>query len=80
MNADFIIEMDGDVSHDPKYISSFLKAIRDCDVVIGSRYMKSGKDKERTPLRRTLSSLARLYIIKIFKFKYKRSNFRLQNV
>lgn len=62
MNADFIIEMDGDGSHDPKYIPEFLKVIKDYDVVIGSRYVDNGKDEERTLLRRVVSNFSRLYL------------------
>ncbi|MDR2066670.1 MAG: polyprenol monophosphomannose synthase [Endomicrobium sp.] len=62
MNADFIVEMDGDGSHDPKYIPEFLEVIRDCDVVIGSRYVDNGKDEERTLLRRVVSNFSRLYL------------------
>jgi len=39
---DFIFEMDADFSHDPGYIPEFLKTIRECDVVLGSRYIKGG--------------------------------------
>ncbi|MDF1879759.1 polyprenol monophosphomannose synthase [Sulfurimonas sp. MAG313] len=38
----YIIEMDADLSHDPKYIPSFLENIKDNDLVIGSRYVKGG--------------------------------------
>ncbi|MDR1244183.1 MAG: polyprenol monophosphomannose synthase [Endomicrobium sp.] len=62
MNADFIVEMDGDGSHDPKYIPEFLEVIRDCDVVIGARYIGCGKDEERTLLRKLISKFSRLYI------------------
>ncbi|MDR1522840.1 MAG: polyprenol monophosphomannose synthase [Endomicrobium sp.] len=62
MKADFIVEMDGDGSHHPKYIQEFLKVIKDCDVVIGSRYIDNGKDEQRTLLRRLISKLSRLYL------------------
>ncbi|MDR0617467.1 MAG: polyprenol monophosphomannose synthase [Endomicrobium sp.] len=62
INANFVVEMDGDGSHDPKYISEFLKLIKDCDVVIGSRYVSGGKDEERTLLRKLVSKFSRLYI------------------
>ena len=42
-NSEIIIEMDGDLSHNPIYIPKFIKSIKDCDVVIGSRYKKGGK-------------------------------------
>jgi dolichol-phosphate mannosyltransferase len=34
-----VIQMDADLSHDPVYISKMLTAIKECDVVIGSRYI-----------------------------------------
>lgn len=41
--ADCIIEMDADYSHNPDDIPRFLKAIKDYDIVIGSRYIKGGR-------------------------------------
>ena len=38
----FIIEMDADLSHDPKYLPSFIENIKEYDLVIGSRYVKGG--------------------------------------
>jgi dolichol-phosphate mannosyltransferase len=37
--ADIVIQMDADLSHDPVYIEKLLAAIKESDVVIGSRYM-----------------------------------------
>jgi dolichol-phosphate mannosyltransferase len=37
-NYDFILQMDADLSHDPCYLPLLLKRIRDCDLVLGSRY------------------------------------------
>ncbi len=45
--ADFIIQMDADFSHSPKYIPQFLTLIPDYDVVVGSRYVPGGKLDER---------------------------------
>jgi dolichol-phosphate mannosyltransferase len=39
---DYIFEMDADFSHDPRYLPDFLKAIKDHDLVLGSRYIKGG--------------------------------------
>lgn len=39
MNPDYIIQMDADFSHDPKYIPTFLKEIEKYDVVLGSRFL-----------------------------------------
>ena len=39
---DYIFEMDADFSHDPKYLPGFLEAIKDNDLVLGSRYIPGG--------------------------------------
>lgn len=45
--ADFVIQMDADFSHSPRYIPQFLAAIDGYDVVIGSRYVSGGTLDER---------------------------------
>ena len=37
----YVIEMDADYSHDPAEVSSFLDALKEADLVIGSRYMNN---------------------------------------
>ncbi len=46
MDADYIIQMDCDFSHQPKYIPEFLKAIENYDLVLGSRFAKGGSVDE----------------------------------
>jgi dolichol-phosphate mannosyltransferase len=58
---DYIIEMDADFSHDPKYIPVFLEAIENCDVVIGSRFVKGAKVLGRQILRNYLSWWAQFF-------------------
>jgi len=58
---DYIIEMDADFSHDPKYIPVFLEEIRNCDVVIGSRFVKGGKVLGSKSLRNYLSWWAQFF-------------------
>ena len=53
---DFIIEMDADFSHDPKYLRHLLRAIEDADLVIGSRY-RAGVNVINWPISRLLLSL-----------------------
>ena len=62
MGADFIVEMDADFSHQPKYITVFAEKIKDSDVVVGSRYVAGGKDEQRGFLRQAVSSFARKYL------------------
>ncbi len=37
--AQFVIEMDGDFSHDPASLPEFMRAAQEADVVLGSRYL-----------------------------------------
>ncbi len=54
--ADYIVQMDADFSHSPSYIPTFLEAMRDCDLVVGSRYVADGGvDEQWSPWRRFLS-------------------------
>ncbi|MBP2649359.1 MAG: undecaprenyl-phosphate mannosyltransferase [Firmicutes bacterium] len=41
-NYQYIVEMDADLSHNPKYLPQFFAAIQRCDLVIGSRYVSGG--------------------------------------
>jgi dolichol-phosphate mannosyltransferase len=53
--AQLILEMDSDFSHDPAYLPRMLDAIRNADLVIGSRYVPGGGVTEWGPLRRAIS-------------------------
>ncbi len=52
---DYIFEMDADFSHDPQYLPDFLEAIKEADLVIGSRYT-SGVNVVNWPMSRLLLS------------------------
>jgi dolichol-phosphate mannosyltransferase len=62
MGAKYIVEMDGDGSHQPKYIPNFIKAIENYDIVIGSRYINGGKDEARSLARKIISGFSKWYI------------------
>ncbi len=58
---DIVFEMDADFSHDPKEIPTFLRAIENADVVLGSRYI-TGVNVVNWPMQRLLLSwCANLY-------------------
>lgn len=59
-DVDCVIEMDADLSHDPKQIPEFLEKMKDYDVVIGSRFV-SGSRAARKPVRKLISDVARIY-------------------
>jgi dolichol-phosphate mannosyltransferase len=54
--ADFICQMDCDLSHDPSYLPSLVSAAADHDLVIGSRYMNGGVSVVNWPINRILLS------------------------
>jgi len=45
--ADYVVQMDADFSHSPRYLLQFLEAIHNYDVIIGSRYVSGGRLDER---------------------------------
>lgn len=51
-----IFEMDADFSHDPAHIPQFLEAIRDADVVLGSRYLEGRVTVVNWPITRLILS------------------------
>ena len=53
--ADYIVQMDADFSHNPKYLLDMIELKDDADVIIGSRYIK-GISVLNWPLRRILLS------------------------
>lgn len=61
MGADCVFEMDTDFSHDPAYLPAFLEAIKEHDVVIGSRYCKGGGTKDWSLARKIISRGGSLY-------------------
>ncbi|MBI4500844.1 MAG: polyprenol monophosphomannose synthase [Gemmatimonadetes bacterium] len=59
---EYIFEMDADFSHDPKYLPVFLSAVRDADLVLGSRYLGGRASVVNWPIGRLLLSyLANIY-------------------
>jgi len=59
--AEAVVEMDADFSHDPKYLPAMVKALDSADVVVGSRFVKGGRD-ERGFIRTMITLMGRIYI------------------
>ena len=70
-DCDILIEMDADFAHHPKYIPEFLKYFPKYDVVIGSRLIASGGEKDRNITRSSISLLANFFIRFFFGIKIK---------
>jgi dolichol-phosphate mannosyltransferase len=61
---EYILEMDGDFSHNPDDILQFLKAAQDSDLVLGTRY-KNGIRVINWPLKRLMLSLCAAQYVRI---------------
>ena len=60
-NYQYIVQMDADLSHDPKDVAKLLEHLKDYDLVIGSRYI-DGVSVVNWPIRRLMLSYgANLY-------------------
>ncbi len=53
--AELVIQMDADLSHDPKHIPALIDAAADADLVLGSRYVAGGGVEDWGVYRRALS-------------------------
>lgn len=70
--ADYVLQMDADLSHAPEYIPAFLDALQGADVVVGSRYTQGGAVDEGWHFKRhMLSSSANLCIRVVAGLKVK---------
>ena len=68
---DYVVEMDADFSHNPKYIRLLLNQVESFDVVIGSRLVKGGRISGRNFLRNIITKLANIYIGLVLGIKIK---------
>lgn len=60
-NTDYIIQMDADFSHDPKYLPQMIDNLSKYDIVIGSRYIKGGSTQNWSLIRRFISRGGSIY-------------------
>ena len=59
---DFVVQMDADFSHDPKYLPAFFEAARESELVLGSRYLKGISVVNWDLKRLILSKAANAYV------------------
>jgi dolichol-phosphate mannosyltransferase len=59
---DAVVQMDADGSHAPEQLPRLLHALRDCDAVIGSRYVRGGAVVNWPMHRQVLSRGGNLYV------------------
>lgn len=61
-DAQVLVQMDADFSHDPAVLVDMAKLLESCDVVLGSRYVKGGSVDEQWPVwRKGLSAFGNFY-------------------
>jgi dolichol-phosphate mannosyltransferase len=60
-DAELVIEMDADFSHDPRYLEPLLGAAEEADLVLGSRYVQGGGIENWGIVRRLISRGGGLY-------------------
>lgn len=70
-NADYIFEIDADLSHDPRDITRFLEKAKNCDLVLGSRYIPGGKIENWSKQREWISRLGNIYARFILGLPYR---------
>jgi len=71
LHAKYIIQMDADLSHDPKYIDTLIKESKNNDVVIGSRYIDGGSiPNEWSFTRRMNSKFGNVFTKSVLKIPY----------
>jgi len=73
-NADIIVEMDADMSHNPKYIPLMLQEMKSADLILGSRCVKGSKEIGRSIMRRVITYFANLYIMVLLGLKVRDCN------
>lgn len=61
LDFDYVLQMDADLSHNPKYIPALLDAAKTADFVVGSRYIKGGATPDWSWNRKLLSRGGNLY-------------------
>ncbi|MBU4242648.1 MAG: polyprenol monophosphomannose synthase [Nanoarchaeota archaeon] len=71
LKADFVFNMDADLSHDPKLISKMLEQGKEFNLVIGSRYIKGGGFANWPWYRKLISKGANLFGVIILGLKIK---------
>ena len=79
LGADFVVEMDADFSHAPKFIPDLLSAAQNYDLVLGSRFVPGGRDADRGLHRRFITLCVGAFIRRLYRLPVRdvSSGFRL---
>jgi dolichol-phosphate mannosyltransferase len=70
-DAEAIVQMDADFSHDPAALPEMVRKLETCDMVLGSRYVEGGSvDKNWPQWRKSLSAFANFYARSILRLPF----------
>jgi len=69
-NAAFIFEIDADLSHNPRSIPRFLRAMQENDLVLGSRYIPHASVKNWNTVRQCISRAGIYYARKVLDIPF----------
>ncbi len=72
--ADIVVEMDADMSHDPKYIPALIRELKTADLVLGSRRVEGSEEIGRSWARKAITRIANFYIKLMLGLKVKDCN------
>lgn len=71
MGADIVVQIDADLSHDPREIPKFLDKIKNgYDIAIGTRYSDGGSMPINWPLHRKAFSVCGNILVRIITFRF----------
>ena len=68
---EYLLEMDCDFSHDPRYLPAFLERIQNADLVLGSRYIAGGGTVNWNLVRRIISLSGSFYSQAVLGLPYR---------
>ena len=68
---DYLLNMDADFSHPPRYVPGILAGMSKCDVVIGSRYVRGGATENWPLPRRVISQTVNMVVRFLFRMPVK---------
>ncbi len=68
---ELIIQIDADLSHDPAAIPAMLEKIKNCDLVLGSRYIPGGNTENWELIRKLVSRFGNLYARAVLWLPYR---------
>lgn len=81
VNANYIVQMKADLSHQPKYIPILIDNAADSDLVVASRYMRGSKTENQKRMKKIKDKTVNMLIKAFLGFKFNdiTSGFKLFN-